>query len=136
MSQAQTDILLFQVGARVYAAAVDDVRRIVPAAWDPAGALAATALGQPFEALRGIVVACGEDGDRTLMVDQVLGVRTVAHGDLRPLPPLVAQCLRSAAVTGLALVDEAPTLLVDLGTLIQEELRSGAAAPKEGTSHA
>ncbi len=136
MSQAPTDILLFQVGARVYAAAVDDVRRIVPAGWDPAGALAATVLGQPFEAGRGIVVACGEDGDRTLMVDQVLGVRTVTQGDLRPLPPLAAQCLHSAALAGLAMVDEAPTLLVDLGTLIQEELRGGAAAPKEGSRHA
>lgn len=136
MSRAQTDVLLFQVGARVYAAAVGDVRRIVPAAWDPAGALATTALGRPFEAHRGIVVACGESGDRTLMVDQVLGVRTVADGDLRPLPPLAAQCLGSAAVTGLALVDEAPTPLVNLGTLVQEELRGGAAGPNEGTSHA
>ena len=130
------DILLFQVGARVYAAAVHDVRRITPARWDPTGALADTVLGQPFETQRGIVVDCGEDGDRTLLVDQVLGVRTVAEGDLKPLPPLAAQCLHSAAVAGLALVDEAPTLLVDLGTLIQEELRGAAAAPKEGTRHA
>lgn len=136
MSEGHADLLLFQVGARVYAAAVYDVRRIVPAAWDPAGALAATALGQPFEALRGVVVACGEDGDQTLLVDQVLGVRKVPHADLRPLPPLAAQCLHSGAVTGLALVDEAPTLLVDLGTLIQEELSGGAAEPKEGTHHA
>lgn len=133
MSQARAEILLFQVGARVYAAQVGDVRRIGSAArGDLAGALTATALGEPFEALRGIVVTC-HDGDRTLAVDQVLGVREVAEADLRPLPPLAAHCLASAAVTGLALVDEVPTLLVDLSTLIREELRGGAAAPKEGS---
>ncbi|HEY6106538.1 MAG TPA: hypothetical protein VIV59_11180, partial [Anaeromyxobacteraceae bacterium] len=70
-----------------------------------------------------------------LLVDQVLGVREVAAADLRPLPPLAAHCLASGAVTGLALVDEAPTLLVDLATLIREQLRGGATAPEEGTRH-
>lgn len=136
MTGRTTDLLLFQVGARVYAAAVANIRRITSAAWDPSGSLTATALGQPFESQRGIVIDCGEAGDRTLMVDQVLGVRSVPEGDLMPLPTLAAQCLRSDAIAGLALVDEAPTLMVDLGTLIQEELRGGAAAPKEGTRHA
>ena len=135
MSQGRTEILLFQVGARVFAAQVDDVRRIAPADWDPAGAIAATALGQPFLPRRGIVVACA-GGDQILAVDQVLGVREVAEEDLRPLPPLAAQCLASSAVTGLALVDDAPTPLVDLSTLIQEELRGGAAAAKEGSHRA
>lgn len=135
MSEARTEILLFQVGARIYAAQVDDVRRIGSAArGDLAGALPATALGRPFEGGRGIVVAC-PGGDRTLAVDQVLGIREVAEADLRPLPPLAAQCLASAAVTGLALLDEVPTLLVDLSTLIGEELRGSAAAPQEGTRH-
>ncbi|HEY6105724.1 MAG TPA: hypothetical protein VIV59_07070, partial [Anaeromyxobacteraceae bacterium] len=75
-------------------------------------------------------------GDRTLMVDQVLGVRDVPEADLRPLPPLAAHCLGSAAVTGLALVDEVPTPLLDLATLIQEELRGRAAAPREGSHRA
>lgn len=135
MSEARVEILLFQVGARVYAAQVDDVRRIGPAGWDPAGAVTASALGEPFQASRGIVVAC-PDGDWTLVVDQVLGVREVAEADLRPLPPLAALCLGSAAVAGLALVDEAPTPLVDLATLIREELRGGAAAANEGSHRA
>ncbi len=135
MSEGSAEILLFQVGPRVYAAQVDDVRRIAPAGWDEAGAIVATALGQPFQPQRGIVVCCA-GGDQVLAVDQVLGVRQVAESDLRPLPPLAAQCLGSAAVTGLALVDEAPTPLVDLATLIQEELRGGAAAAKEGSHRA
>jgi chemotaxis signal transduction protein len=135
VSEGGAEILLFQVGARVYAAQVDDVRRIAPAAWDEVGAIVDTALGQPFHPHRGIVVCC-PDGDQVLAVDQVLGVRQVAEADLRPLPPLAAQCLGSAAVTGLALVDEAPTPLVDLATLIQEELRGSAAATKEGSHRA
>lgn len=135
MSERRTEILLFQVGARVYAAQVFDVRRIAAAGWDRAGAIAATALGTPFQAQRGIVVSCA-GGDQTLAVDQVLGVREVDEADLRPLPPLAAQCLGSAAVTGLALLDEAPTPLVDLATLIQEHMRIGAAAPSEGSQRA
>ena len=135
MSQGHTEILMFQVGARIYAAQVDDVRRIASADWDQAGAISTSALGQPFEAQRGIVVACA-GGDQILAVDQVLGVREVAEADLRPLPPLAAQCLGSAAVTGLALVDEAPTPLVDLATLIEEELRGGAAATTQGRHRA
>jgi len=135
VSEKRTEVLLFQVGARVYAAQVGSVRRIAPADWDQAGAIAATALGEPFHAQRGIVVACA-GGDQILAVDQVLGVREVDEADLRPLPPLAAQCLRSAAVTGLALVDETPTPLVDLATLIREELRGPAAAPNEGSHRA
>ncbi len=135
MSEGNAEILLFQVGARVYAAQVGDVRRIASADWDQPGAIAGTALGEPFRAQRGIVVSCA-GGDRILAVDLVLGVREVAQADLRPLPPLAAQCLGSAAVTGLALVDDAPTPLVDLATLIQEELRGRAAATKEGSHRA
>jgi chemotaxis signal transduction protein len=135
VSQGTAEILMFQVGARVYAAQVDDVRRIAPADWDRAGAIAATALGRPFDAQRGIVVAC-PGGDQILAVDQVLGVREVAEADLRPLPPLAAQCLASAAVTGLAILDEAPTPLLDLATLIQEELRGRAAATTQGRHRA
>ncbi|HEU4383556.1 MAG TPA: chemotaxis protein CheW [Anaeromyxobacteraceae bacterium] len=126
MSQGRTEILLFQVGPRVFAAQVFDVRRIAPADWARTGAIAATALGEPFLAQRGIVVACA-GGDEVLAVDQVLGVREVAEDDLRPLPPLAAQCLGSSAVTGLALLDDAPTPLIDLSTLIQEKLRGAAA---------
>lgn len=135
MSQGYTEILMFQVGARIYAAQVDDVRRIAPADWDEAGTIGTSALGRPFLAQRGIVVACA-GGDQILAVDQVLGVRQVAEADLRPLPPLAAHCLGSSAVTGLALLDEAPTPLVDLATLIEEELRRGAAATTQGRHRA
>lgn len=134
MSEGRSEILLFQVGARVYAAEVGDVRRIASAGRDGAGAVAATALGRPFQALRGIVVAC-PGGDRILAVDLVLGVREVAESDLQPLPPLAAQCLRSSAVTGLAMLDDTPTPLVDLATLIEEQLRGDAAAQEKEGRH-
>ena len=133
MSDAGSEILMFQVGARVYATQVDDVRSIACAA---GAAIPSSALGEPLLQRRAIVVDCGEDGDQTLLVDQVLGVRQVAQGDLRPLPPLAAECLASGAVAGLALVDEAPMLLIDLPTLIREELRGRSQRPAEGKRHA
>ncbi len=127
MSEASTELILFQVGARVFAAQVADVRRIgSPRLDDTAAALEATALGTPFDRGRGLVIDLGEGAEGTLVVDNVLGVRTVAEKDLQPLPALAATCLASGAVTGFALVDESPMVLVDLATLVREELRRKA----------
>lgn len=123
------EILLFQVGARVFAAVVQDALRIGSVREVPVEELVVeSALGTPFERVRGIVV--GETGvhERTLVVDQVLGVRSVPESDVHPLPALAAACLTSGAVTGFAVIDEAPTLLVDLRTLVRE--RSGPAPHK------
>lgn len=137
MTAATSEILLFQVGARVYAAEVFDVRRIGSTARREAdGAVATSTLGEPLQGLHGIVVSCGQHGDRTLIVDQVLGVRQVTQDELRPLPPLAALCLATSAIAGLAMVDGVPTLLVDLSTLVQEELRGGAARSERGLGHA
>jgi chemotaxis signal transduction protein len=121
-----SEILVFQVGPRIYGTPVGAVSRIGgPEGSGPGEAITATALGEPFDRHRGLVVRC-EDGERVLVVDQVIGVRSVPEADLRPLPPLAAQCLASSAVTGLAFLDDAPTLLVDLLTLIREQRRPGA----------
>jgi len=81
----------------------------------------ATALGTPFARRRGIVVGDHAAGtERALAVDQVIGVRSVPESDVHPLPAFAAACLRSAAVTGFVLVDDAPTLLIDLPTLVRE----------------
>lgn len=129
MSDARNEILMFQVGPRVYAAEVYDVRR-VGAVRDVAAEdlVLESILGAPFERERGLVVS-GQEGDaeRTLVVDQVLGIRAVATEDLHPLPPFAAAVMTSGAVTGFVMVDEVPTLLVDLPTLIRER-RSGAPA--------
>jgi chemotaxis signal transduction protein len=138
VSEATSDLLLFQLGARVYAAHVHDVRRIASArAGDPERAVAATALGEPLSQVRGIVVDLGDAPDHALLVDQVIGVRSVPEADLQPLPAFAAACLRSGAITGFALVDDSPLLLVDLSTLVREQLRLGAAAAAEkGTADA
>lgn len=130
MSEASTEILLFQVGAHVYAAEVHDVVRIGTVREVPEAELVtATALGAPFTHQRAIVVE-GEDGERTLVVDQVLGVRTVAAEDLQPLPAFAAACIASGALAGLVLVDEVPMPLIDLSTLVHEGAgRAAAAAP-------
>ncbi|HET8539330.1 MAG TPA: chemotaxis protein CheW [Anaeromyxobacter sp.] len=121
MSGDTTDILLFQVGARVFASVVYDAVRIGTVRDVPASALVVgSALGMPFARERGIVVAGHEDGERTLVVDQVIGVRAVTDADLQPLPAFAAACLASGAVTGFVIVDEAPVLLVDLPTLVRE----------------
>lgn len=124
------EILLFQVGPRVFAAVVHDAVRIGSVREVPAEELVVeSALGLPFERARGIVVASEEEGlERTLVVDQVLGVRSIPESDVHPLPAFAAACLSSGAVTGFAVVDEAPTLLVDLRTLVRE--RPGAAPRK------
>jgi len=116
------DLLVFQVGARVFASAVHDVVRIgavkdVP----PDELIEGTSLGATFARERGIVVADRAMGtETTLVVDQVLGVRAVPEAEIHPLPAFAAAVLRTAAVAGLVLLDDAPTLLVDLPTLVRE----------------
>ncbi|MCM2334352.1 MAG: chemotaxis protein CheW [Anaeromyxobacteraceae bacterium] len=129
MTQPGSELLMFQVGARVFASTVGDVVRIghVRDAL-PEDVVDATALGEPFSRERGLVVADHRTGaELTLVVDQVLGVRQVSDGELHPLPAFAAAVLCTGAVAGLVLLDEAPTLLVDLPTLIRE--RRAAAAP-------
>jgi chemotaxis signal transduction protein len=125
VTERTSEILLFQVGARVFASVVYDAVRIGSVRAVPAAELVVeSALGVPFERLRGIVVDA--DGiERTFVVDRVLGVRSVPDSDVAPLPAFAAACLSSGAVTGFALVDDSPVLLVDLPTLVRE--RPGAA---------
>jgi len=130
--EATSEILMFQVGMRVFAAVVHDAIRIGSVREVPAGALVVdSALGLPFSRERGIVVASEDPGnERTLVIDQVIGIRSIAETDVHPLPAFAAACLSSGAVTGFVIVDEAPMLLVDLPTLVRE--RSGA-EPRETT---
>ncbi len=125
------EILLFQVGPRVFAAVVHDAVRIGTVREVPAEELVVeTVLGMPFDRTRGIVVTSDEAGqERTLVVDHALGVRSVPESDVHPLPAFAAACLSSGAVTGFVVIDEAPTLLIDLRTLLRE--RPGGAAPQQ-----
>lgn len=130
MSAAGSELLMFQVGARVFASAVGDVVRI-GSIHDvaPEDLVEDTSLGSAFARQRGLVVADHQDGSQaTLVVDQVLGVRQVAEAEIHPLPSFAAAVLRTGAVAGLVLLDEAVTLLVDLPTLIRER-RAAAATP-------
>jgi len=126
VSAGASEILLFQVGPRVFAAVVFDAIRIGNVREVPAGDLVVgSALGMPFARERGIFVAGDEDGiERALVVDAVLGIRTVSEEDVRPLPAFAAACLTSGVVAGLVMLDDAPLLLVDLPTLVRE--RPGA----------
>jgi chemotaxis signal transduction protein len=126
VSDATSEVLMFQVGPRVFASVVHDAVRIGNVREVPAGDLVVeSALGLPFARERGIVVAADEEGvERTLVVDQVIGVRSVPDADVHPLPAFAAACLSSGAVTGFVMLDEAPMLLVDLPTLVRE--RPGA----------
>jgi signal transduction protein with GAF and PtsI domain len=128
VTEETCEILLFQVGPRVFASVVHDAVRVGNVREVPAGELVVeSALGVPFERLRGIVVAAGAAGvERTFVVDRVIGIRSVPEADVAPLPAFAAACLVSGAVTGFVLVDDAPVLLVDLPTLVRE--RPGAAS--------
>jgi len=122
VTPAPGELLMFQVGARVFASAVGDVVRIGHVRDVPSEELVeGTSLGSTFARERGIVVADQRDGtEATLVVDQVLGVRQVAEAEIHPLPAFAAAVLQTGAVAGLVLLDDSPTLLVDLPTLIRE----------------
>jgi len=128
VTPAPGELLMFQVGARVFASAVGDVVRIGHVRDVPEEELVeGTSLGATFARERGIVVADRASGtEATLVVDQVLGVRLVSAEELHALPAFAAAVLQTGAVSGLVLLDDAPTLLVDLPTLIRE--RRAAAA--------
>lgn len=130
MSEPTHEILLFQVGARVFAAEVYDVVRIgVPCDSAAELVIADSVLGKPLAQARALVIATHEDHlERLVAVDHVLGVRSVSDADLHPLPAFAAACLPSAAVTGFVMVDDAPILLVDLPTLVREQLAAHANA--------
>jgi chemotaxis signal transduction protein len=130
VSDASSEILMFQVGPRVFASVVYDAVRIGSVREAAAGALVlSSALGAPFDRARGIVVA-GDDGtERFLVIDQVIGVRSVPEDDVHPLPAFAAACLSSGAVTGFVMVDDAPLLLVDLPTLVREQSPAPAPSP-------
>jgi chemotaxis signal transduction protein len=128
MTEPVSELLMFQVGARVFASTVRDVVRIGNVADMPRDQLVeGTSLGPTFARERGIVVAAPEGGaESTLVVDQVLGVRSIPESELQPLPAFAAAVLTSGAISGFVLLDEAPTLIVDLPILVRERL---AAAP-------
>jgi chemotaxis signal transduction protein len=129
VSESLSEILMFQVGPRIYATEVYDVLR-VGSVRDVAAAdlVVESILGLPFGRERGLVISGDDQTERTLVIDQVIGIRGVSADDLHALPPFAAAVMPSAAVTGFVIVDEVPTLLVDLPTLIRERLPAGAAA--------
>lgn len=129
MSVATSEILLFQVGPRVFASVVYDAVRIAGVRdFSAADLVLDSALGTPFARERGVVVAADDGGsERVLVIDQVIGVRSIPEEEVHPLPAFAAACLSSGAVTGFVIVDDSPLLLVDLPTLVRE--RSVAAAP-------
>ena len=118
---ATSEILLFQVGPRVFASVVYDAVRVDTVRGVAAGDLVLqSALGAPFARERGIVVADEAGAERFLVIDRVIGIRSVAEEQVHPLPAFAAACLSSGAVTGFVILDESPTLLVDLPTLVRE----------------
>jgi hypothetical protein len=133
VTEATSEILLFQVGPRTFAAVVHDAVRIGSVRGAPAGEVVVeTALGTAFVRERGIVVASHDDAcEHTLVVDHVIGVRSVREEDVHPLPAFAAACLSSGAVIGFVIIDDAPMLLVDLPALVRE--RPGAAPTEPQT---
>jgi chemotaxis signal transduction protein len=130
VNEPVAELLMFQVGARVFASTVRDVVRIGNVSDVDASALVeGTSLGPTFERERGIVVAGADGAESTLVVDQVLGVRSVLESEIQPLPAFAAAVIRSGAVSRLVLLDDAPTLLVDLPTLVRERLAAATTRP-------
>ncbi len=135
MTSAARQVLLFQLGARVFAAQAPDVRRIAGSLLErPEDGVAETALGRPWDARRGLVVEV--DGEeRTVLVDAVLGLRLVPGQDFEALPAFAREVLPTTALAGFAMLDDVPTLVVDLTALVRERDR-GAAPSEEENQHA
>lgn len=126
MTDPVSEIVLFQVGLSVFAARVRDVVRIGTVRESTAeGLVLETDLGKPFTRQRGMVVA-SPGSERTLVVDQVVGFRTVTESEVQPLPAFAAACIRSGALAGLVLLDDTPTPFIDLPTLLREHAARSA----------
>jgi hypothetical protein len=130
VSGATNEIMMFQVGPRVFAAEVYDVVRVGSVRDVPAESLVVeSVLGLPFGRERGLVIGGRDDyAEVMLVIDQVIGIRAVSSDEVHPLPPFAAAVMHSAAVIGFVMIDEVPTLLVDLSTLIRERLPARAVA--------
>jgi chemotaxis signal transduction protein len=120
--EATSELLMFQVGARIFAADVGNVLQIGNLDRLQAKDLVeGTCLGTTFLRERGIVVSPGDGtGPATLVVDQVLGVRSVPTSEVHPLPAFATAVMPSTALSGLILLDDAPTFIVNLPTLVRE----------------
>jgi chemotaxis signal transduction protein len=130
VSEPTSEILTFQVGTRIYATEVYDVRRIGHGTEAGLTHVSRSCLGQPLASGRGLVVTGTDEMEQALDVDRVLGIQSVPGSSIQPLPAFAAQCLGSAAVVGLVVLDESPTPLIDIPTLIREQLEISA-APRE-----
>ena len=131
MTEPVSELLMFQVGARVFAATVPrrgphrQRRRRRPAEQLVEG----TSLGATFARERGIVVAATGRAapSRPWWWTRCWASAPSPTSEIQPLPAFAAAVLRSGAVSGFVLLDDAPTLIVDLPTLIRER-RAAAAA--------
>jgi len=124
------EVLLFELGAALYAARAAGVSRIGNPREQELGLLVAdSCLGRARAPARSLIVVSEDGLEAGLCVDRVLGFRTVAAADVLPLPALAARALSTSAVAGLLLLDGSPTPLVDVSTLIREQ--HPVAAPKE-----
>ena len=134
MSLGDLQVLLFQLGARVFAARASDLRRVAGSLLErPEDGVAETVLGSPWNPRRGLVVDVGGE-ERTVLVDGVLGLRVVPEPDFEALPAFAREVLPTAALTGFAMLDGIPTLVVDLPTLVREGERHRSAVPSEEES--
>lgn len=114
---ASVDLVVFLVGANVYAADAESVRAIQATSGRLEGAVVDTELGQPMEGMRALAVRRGKQ-ERSLVVDRVVGVRSVPAADVHPIPALAAACLKGRSLVGFAMLDQELTPIVDLGILL------------------
>ena len=110
------ELLLFEVGDAVYAADATQVRRIDRMA---TGAAAASALGPLREGKRALVFS-GPQGETSLAVDRVRGVRRAAVGDLRRRPGPAAG---DSCAIGFWLDAGNPVVLIDLARTLHSHGR-------------
>ncbi len=115
-TEAEVDILFFEVGTEVFGA---DASQIVRIDLPDQSALQIPELGSVITGKRALVFMIGEgeaEVEAQLRVDAVLGIKPVPLESLRRLPPTASA--KQYAI-GVCLQGQAPVLLLDLVQLAQ-----------------
>lgn len=110
-------MVVFDVGERQLLTPASSVRRFAPAATIDDSWIRESPLGTAAGLGRGLVVA-GAEGESTLAVDGIRGIRSVPPEAIHPLPPIAAAMVMGGIVRGVAEIDEELLLLVDLFAVV------------------
>jgi len=120
----EVDLVLFEVGGRVFGSDASEVMQV--GRFDSSAPVAAR-LGRPSQPRR-VLWAKGVRGPVQVPIDRLVGFRRVSVGSLRRLPDF-ARGLAEPALVGFLVEGDTMLLLIDLEALINEGLAGASDSP-------